>query len=78
MKNNFDYTGQNLFTPIIFRSDFNDGSTLNVSQAWSLFFTAGQEENALDGKGSKGWFYNNLLLAVIAGGTVWALFLSVH
>lgn len=62
MVKNFDYDRQTLFTPIIFRQDFQD-ATISATQAWSLFFTAGQEENLFGKDREVGWFYNHLLLA---------------
>ncbi len=73
MKTNFNYEGDNLFTPIIFRPDFNDGATLNITQAWSLFFTGGKEENALSDKPEKAWFYTNLLMAIVVTGIIGAV-----
>lgn len=69
MVTDFKYTPKNLFTPVIFRKDFQD-ATLSATQAWSLFFSAGQEENLFGEEKEIGWFYNNLLLA---GGVAFAL-----
>ncbi|MEB3225903.1 MAG: hypothetical protein VKJ86_08875 [Synechococcus sp.] len=62
MPTNFEYNPNNLFTPVVFRQDFQ-GATLSATQAWSLFFSAGQEENLFGQEKEIGWFYNNLLLA---------------
>jgi hypothetical protein len=63
MVKNFEYIpNQTLFTPVIFREDFSE-ATISATQAWSLFFTAGQEENLFGKEREIGWFYNNLLLA---------------
>ena len=75
MVSKFNYTSnQNLFTPIIFREDFKDAQ-LSATQAWSLFFSAGQEENLFGENREIGWFYNNVLLAsVVLFGLTAALF----
>ena len=73
MKTKFNYSTQNLFTPVIFRPDFNDGATLNMTQAWSLFFTGGREENAFNKKSFSGWFFTNLLLAIVFSGIIGAI-----
>ena len=70
MKSKFNYEGKNLFTPIIFRPDFNDGATLNMTQAWSLFFTGGQEVDALSARPEFAWFYTNLLIATVVTGII--------
>lgn len=68
----FNYKGQDLYTPIIFRNDFQT-STIDVNQAWSLFLTVGQEENELGYNSEKGWFFNNLLMAIIVSGIIGSL-----
>lgn len=73
----FNYEGENLYTPIIFRPDFQV-ATLNVNQAWSLFFTAGQEENDLGKNQEQGWFFNHLLMAILISSIIGAsIFTSV-
>jgi hypothetical protein len=73
----FNYEGKNLYTPVIFRPDFQV-ATLNTNQAWSLFFSAGQEENELGNNNEYGWFFNNLLMAVIVSGIIGsAIFTSI-
>ncbi|AFY37464.1 hypothetical protein Lepto7376_1096 [[Leptolyngbya] sp. PCC 7376] len=65
MSRQFDYTSQaNLFTPIVFREDFKD-ATISATQAWSLFFSAGQEENLFGKNREIGWFYNNVIVASV-------------
>ena len=68
MGTKFNYDNSNLYTPVIFREDFNDNATLNLSQTWSLFWTAGQEENALDSKPELAEFYTNILIATVVAG----------
>lgn len=68
----FNYEGQDLYTPIIFRDDFQ-GTTLDINQAWSLFFSTGQEENDLGNNREYGWFFNNLLIAVAISGMIGSL-----
>ncbi len=48
MKTNFNDSDQNQITPVIFRPDFNDFATINIAQAWSLFFTGGRKVNAFN------------------------------
>jgi hypothetical protein len=62
MITNFNYNPRNLLTPVVFREDFQV-ATLSATQAWSLFFSAGQEENLFGENTETGWFFNNLLLA---------------
>lgn len=62
MVNNFNYNHKNLLTPVIFRKDFRN-ATISATQAWSLFFSAGQEENLFGKEREIGWFYNNTLVA---------------
>lgn len=61
----FNYTASNLFTPVVFRQDFQ-AATINATQAWSLFFSAGQEENLFGENPETGWFFNNLMLGSVA------------
>ncbi len=77
MKTDFDiFDNQDLFAPVIFRSQFNDFETLSTDRAWSLFFTAGQEDKALGLKSELGWFFSNFLIATGISGILWALFLQ--
>ena len=48
MKTKFNYEDGDQITPVIFRPDFNDGATINMTQAWSLFFTGGRKVNAFN------------------------------
>jgi len=75
MITNFKYnTPATLYTPVVFREDFKD-ATISATQAWSLFLTAGQEENLLGEESEIGWFYNNFLIAwVVAFGLAAAFF----
>ena len=68
----FNYEGQDLYTAIIFRDDFQE-TPININQAWSLFFSAGQEENELGNNPEYGWFLNNLLIAVAISGMIGTL-----
>ena len=72
MGTNFEYTQENLYTPVVFRSDFNSAS-LSLNQAWSLFFTAGDEENLLGKNPQKGWFFSNFLMAIVVAGIIGAV-----
>ena len=73
MKTDFDLTNQLLLTPVIFRPDFNSqADVISTNQAWSLFFTAGNEDKALGFNAEAGQFFTNLLLAVGVAGVLWA------
>lgn len=77
MTPNVDYpTNKDLLAPVVFRSDFNNGESITATQAWSLFFTAGQEDKALGFEPELGRFFTNLLIAAGVTGTVWALIFS--
>lgn len=79
MKTDFDFPNKYLIGPVVFRPDFNaQAEVLNVNQAWSLFFTAGQEDKVLGFNTEAGRFFTNLLLAIATAGVLWAaLFNSV-
>ena len=77
MKTDFDiFANQDLFAPVIFRSQFNNFETLSIDRAWSLFFTGGQEDKVLGFKSELGWFFSNFLVATGATGILWASFLQ--
>ncbi len=65
METKFDFSGKNLFTPIAFRDDFNQFARLSETQAWSLFFTASREDNALGFDRTAGRFWTGLVVASI-------------
>lgn len=65
METKFDFNGKNLFTPIAFREDFNQFARLSETQAWSLFFTASREDNALGFSRTTGRFWTGLLVATV-------------
>jgi len=74
MKTDFDFPNKYLIGPVVFRPDFNAQSeVINANQAWSLFFTAGQEDKVLGFNPEAGRFLTNLLLAVGAAGVLWAV-----
>jgi len=79
MKTDFDFSNKYLVGPVVFRPDFNaDAETISGTQAWSLFFTAGQEDKAFGLSSEAGRFFTNLLLAAGAAGILWSfLFRSV-
>jgi hypothetical protein len=65
METKFDFSGQELFTPIAFREDFNRFARLSETQAWSLFFTASREDNALGFSRTAGRFWTGLIVAAV-------------
>jgi hypothetical protein len=70
MRTDFDFPQKNLIGPVVFRPDFNNFETINANQAWSLFFTAGQEDKALGLNAELGKFFTYLLIAIAATGTL--------
>ena len=73
MKNNLDFTITELFSPVVFRSDFNSFKIINVSQAWSLLFTGGREDKELGSSPQVGVFFTTALLALVASGVAGTL-----
>ena len=65
METKFDFKGEDLFTPIVFRKDFNQFARLSETQAWSMFFTASHEDNALGSSRNVGRFWTGLVVAAI-------------
>ncbi|MCC5617397.1 MAG: hypothetical protein V7K71_01355 [Nostoc sp.] len=76
MKTDFDFPKKDLIGPVVFRPDFNNFETINVNQAWSLFFSAGQDDKVLGEETELGKFFTNLLIAVGVTGTLWAIYFS--
>jgi hypothetical protein len=78
MKTDFDFPKAELIGPVAFRPNFNTAQeTLNATQAWSLFFTGGQADNALGFSPEAGKFFNNLLIGLgVSGILLSALFLN--
>ncbi len=78
METKFDFSGKNLFTPIAFREDFNQFARLSETQAWSMFFTASREDNALGFSKSIGRFWTGLVIASVVeamlGATIFHVF----
>lgn len=73
MTTDLDFKSPELFGPVIFRPTFNNFETLNLTQAWSLFFTAGREDKALGFSPEVGLFFTNILLAIAASGIAGAI-----
>ncbi|NDJ26099.1 hypothetical protein GS682_31900 [Nostoc sp. B(2019)] len=76
MKTDFDYPNKNLLGAVVFRPNFNNFETINVNQAWSLFFTAGQEDKLLGQETELGRFFTYLLIALGLTGTLWATYFN--
>jgi hypothetical protein len=78
METKFDFSSTNLFTPIAFRKDFNQFARLSQTQAWSMFFTASREDNALGFSKAVGRFWTGLVIAAIVesilGVTIFQIF----
>jgi hypothetical protein len=74
VKTDFDFPNKYLIGPVVFRPGFNAQSeVITANQAWSLFFTAGQEDKVLGFNAEAGRFFTNLLLAIGASGVLWAV-----
>jgi len=72
MKNNEALNLRYSFASTVFNSDFCNFAPINVNQAWSLFFTLGQDDAALDANVELGRFFTNTLLAVVVTGVIGA------
>ncbi len=68
MKTDLDFRTPDLFGPAAFRQGFKDFETISSTQAWSLFFTAGQNDMALGMNPEVGNFFNGLLFALAGTG----------
>lgn len=73
MKRNFDAIYRHLSTPIIFKAEFNQGQAINITQAWSLFFTAGCDVDDLGTEPELGKFFTYLLIGIVVTGAVGSL-----
>lgn len=77
MRTDFDLpNNKDLFAPVVFRSDFNNKKAIDSNQAWSLFFTAGQEDKTLGFEPEVGRFFTNLLIAVGVTEIIWGVLFS--
>lgn len=78
METKFEFSGKNLFTPIAFREDFNNFAKISETQAWSMFFTASREDNALGFSRSAGRFWTGMVIATVVeailGVTIFQIF----
>lgn len=72
MKTDLEFRDRSLFGPVVFRPDFNHFETINATQAWSLFFTASQEDKALGFSPEAGRFFNRALFAAVVAGVLWS------
>ena len=76
MRTDFDFPQRDLLGPVVFRPNFNNFEIINVNQAWSLFFSGGQDDNKL-GRGTElGRFFTNSLIAIGVTGTLWAVYFN--
>ncbi|CEJ47031.1 hypothetical protein [Umezakia ovalisporum] len=76
MKTDFDFPRKDLLGPVVFRPNFNNFETINVNQAWSLFFSAGQDDSKLGREVELGRFFTNLLIAVGLTETLWGIYFN--
>jgi hypothetical protein len=72
MRTDFDFSQPELVGPVVFRPDFNRFEPIADHQAWSLFFTAGQEDKTLGYNVELGKFFTYLLIAIAVTGSLWA------
>ncbi len=70
MKTKFNFDGQYLYMPVVFRPDFNSFAPISATQAWSMFFTASREDLALGSNLESGLFWTGVTLATIATGVL--------
>jgi hypothetical protein len=49
---------------MVFRSTFNKFEPIDGNQAWSLFFTGGNEDKTLGFNPEAGRFFTNVLIAI--------------
>jgi hypothetical protein len=76
MKTDFDFPRAELLGPVAFRPSFNEAEKITPTQAWSLFFSAGQEDKLLGFEPEIGKFFTNTLIAIaITGVLVGSLFI---
>lgn len=68
MITDLDFKNLDLFGPVVFRPAFNNFEAINATQAWSLFFTGGQEDKTLGFSPEAGRFFSTILLAIAASG----------
>ncbi|TVQ46623.1 MAG: hypothetical protein EA365_04885 [Gloeocapsa sp. DLM2.Bin57] len=64
------YRNKDLFAPVVFRSQFNNFQPINANEAWSLFFTAGNEDKNLGFNPETGRFFTYLLIALVVVGSL--------
>ncbi|NES97524.1 MAG: hypothetical protein F6K32_20360 [Desertifilum sp. SIO1I2] len=71
MRTDFDFPNKYLIGPVVFRPEFNaPEDTISLNQAWSLFFTAGQEDKVFGFSGEVGRFLTYLLVALSVTGVL--------
>lgn len=76
MRTDFDYPSQDLLGPVVFRPNFNEFENINSNQAWSLFFSAGQDDKTLGEQQEFGNLFNNILIAIGVTGVLWGVYFT--
>ncbi|MEA5581810.1 hypothetical protein VB620_10725 [Nodularia harveyana UHCC-0300] len=76
MRTDFDFPQKDLLGPVVFRPNFNNFEIINVNQAWSLFFSAGKDDNKLGRENELGRFFTNLLIAAGVTGILWGIYFN--
>lgn len=78
MKTNMTVNPRYSFASTVFNPDFCNFAPINANQAWSLFFTLGQDDAALDANVELGRFFTYVLLAIAVTGVIGAcIFTSI-
>lgn len=72
MKTNTAQNPRSSFASTVFNPDFCNFAPINVNQAWSLFFTLGKDDAALDANVELGRFFTNILFAIALTGIIGA------
>ncbi len=67
------YNNKDLLAPIVFSSEFNNFERINANQAWSLFFTAGKEDQKLGSNPEAGRFLTYMLVGIGIAGSLWGV-----
>lgn len=60
------YTPASDNIPVVFQEDFVN-TRITATQAWSLFFTGGKDEDKLGEKRMVGWLWNYFLFGIVVG-----------
>ncbi|HEY9693918.1 MAG TPA: hypothetical protein V6D15_17080 [Oculatellaceae cyanobacterium] len=66
------------FASTVFNADFNNFAPITANQAWSLFFTFGQNDATLGDNPEVGRLFNNIMSAIVTASILGAcIFTSI-